>query len=571
MDDATGVAHSTRPSQQYLYTASLLRRALANGGNPVDGDEALQGFQATLRENSPTRVASVQWLQRSFEMFLDPQAARLLLGDAVDRLPDTLDDLLWLLECHVEYPETAQPGSPWFDRWRDQLPAALRNCLDATPDSWTALWQRARAPHVPPAAATNASGTPAPQEDAGNDSGNELLEAFVAEMDEGLRRTEELLLQFEQAPDDRELLHALFRQYHTLKGAASAVDLNQAAAQLHEGESLLQALRDGELELPPAAVVDFFLKLGDSVRALVDEACGRRCTTAKIHDLDEAIASLLRGDAPPIPPQPTLPAEASAPLAAPRATPHATRAPAAGPSEFPQLRALRAKVARGQLDPELLAVIEALEQRAEFFSAMAASLQAEVQQLRTVPADAVLRRLARPVRDAARTEGKQVRLRTSGAAVRIPKDLVDPLTAMLLHLVRNCVAHGIEPPDTRIRCGKPPEGCVQVEIEARDGSLHVSAADDGRGLDYDAIRKKAVALGWLAATASTVEPKSLTTFLFRPGFSTREVADELAGRGVGLDVVASEVHQLGGRVDIRSTPGSGTRVDIVLPTEPQRA
>ncbi|GBD27269.1 Chemotaxis protein CheA [bacterium HR30] len=472
-----------------------------------------------------------------------------------------ISNLLWFGECLVEEPDTSAWLRAWEQQWRTSLPQPLQACLDAD-DATFRSWLEDAPPSTSAVAATCESA--AADEGELADAENELLHAFLAEMDEGLRRAEDLLLQFERSPTDLNLLHALFRQYHTLKGAAGAVDLQSAAEQLHQGESLLQALRDGELELSPSAVVDFFLRLGDSVRAMVEEACGRKPTTTKIDNLDDAIAALLQGDsssgsasvAGPLPAGTTF-VPVSAAESSSTITPSST-------SSIAHLQVLREKAAKGQLDPELVAIIEALEQRAEFFASMAASLQAEVRELRTVPADDLFRRLARPLRDAVRHESKRARLETLGAHVRIPKDLAEPVAEILLHLVRNAVAHGIESPQERERLGKDAEGLIRVSVEENHAALRICVADDGRGIDFAAVREKAIALGWLGADSPSDE-ETLQSFLFRPGFSTRNAANAVAGRGVGMDVVASQVQQLSGRVALRSTPGHGTTVEVLLP------
>lgn len=543
-----------------LAATSILRRALLSGGDLPTAHSAIDLLQrevASSAEGAGLRLT--RHLARAFTLLADQRAATSLLGNETSVLADAVEDLLWQAERALLQPNATTSIEAWEERWLQGLPAPLAACLEADEASFTASLDRAREP------ASSRSSVEEPSE-----AENELLQAFLEEMNEGLDKAEQLLLELERTAEQTSLLHGLFRQYHTLKGAAAAVDLHDAASQLHEGESLLQALRDGELELPTANVVDFFLRLGDSVRAIVDEACGRPVTTSKITDLDSAIAALLRGE--PASPDPSavlaLPDQRVSMAAPPLATPAAATAPEEK-GEFPQLETLRAKAARGELDPELLAVIEALERRAEFFSTMAASLQAEVQQLRTVAIEEVFRRLGRAVRDAAKLEGKQVRLEVAGEDLRIAKDWAEPLSAALLHLVRNAVAHGIEPPTERIRRGKPGEGRVRVEACRDETGLCIRVADDGRGIDYEAIRNKAVALGWLDAGAPWSE-ELLLSFLFRPGFSTRSQATELAGRGVGMDVVATEIRQLGGDVHIRSTPGAGTVVTLVLPESIRR-
>ncbi len=545
----------------WLAAVSSLRTGLTVGA----WDEIDCAYQ-TL-QHPPSAECEALWLRlhshlgRALSLLRSPHAGTTRRGFSADDVRTAVVNLLWLGECLTEEGDSPVWLRTWEDEWHSRLPHSLRKYFEVEEVTFRAWLEGTHGGGAPETAVTS---TPDSHEPSLPKADDELLQAFLAEMDEGLRHTEELLLQLERSPSDPDLLHALFRQYHTLKGAAGAVELHGAAEQLHQGESLLQALRDGELELPAAAVVDFFLRLGDSVRAMIEEACGREPTAAKMDNLDDAIAALLQGEhsVPSAPARPSLAPQNEFADSIGCTTAQRT---SAGPNPcVPHLQALREKAQRGQLDPELVAIIEALEQRAEFFASMAASLQAEVEELRTVSAAEVFRRLGRPLRDAARSEGKEVRLETLGGELRIPKDFLEPLAEVLLHLVRNAVAHGIEPPQERQRKGKDAEGLVRVALQREDAALRISVIDDGRGIDYGAIRQKAIALGWLAADSPSDE-RTLQSFLFRPGFSTRASADVLAGRGVGMDVVATQVQRLGGHVVLHSQAGRGTAVEILLP------
>ncbi|MCX8070997.1 MAG: ATP-binding protein [Candidatus Binatia bacterium] len=543
-----------------LAVLSSVRGAAASA-NLEQLERALRLLAGSPAADSEAFAADVsRKLRRAVSLLHFRSSATALLGAAWPQVHTALRDLLWASECLLEEPGAARWLREWEREWEAHLPEELAKLFgadEATFQTWLEAAPQSQA------GAVGELNTPPPSSAAALEE-DELLQAFLEEMDEGLRNAEELLLRLERSPQDSDLLHALFRQYHTLKGAAGAVDLQEAADQLHQGEALLQALRDGELELPTPAVVDFFLRLGDSIRAMIDEACGRTPTTTKINDLDDAIAALLQGE--PVPETGSARDDDEEPCAEtqlPLGNEPTPSAASPQPSS-PNLLALREKAAKGQLDPELVAMIEALQQKAEFFASMAATLQAEVEELRTVPVDDLFRRLQRPLRDAARHERKQVRLETAGAELRLPKDLAETLAEVLLHLVRNAVAHGIETPEVRRGRGKRPEGCVRVIVEKQRSCWRVAVSDDGQGLDYAAIRAKAVALGWLKAEAPCDEQR-LQEFLFRPGFSTRNDADALAGRGVGMDVVATAVHKLNGSIQVHSTPGGGTTIELSVP------
>lgn len=481
----------------------------------------------------------------------EPPAALEMLGG----LHDVVGGLERGLDCHLDGRHDSGLAALEAS-WRRCIPAAWESWLDSDEASFrarlTTLQPRGReAPARPHHELPLASEEELFQ--------RELREAFLTEVSEGLERCEELLVRFEKRPDDDETLHALFRQYHTLKGAAAAVELTAVAEQLHRVESLLQALRDGEVDVDRTALVDLLLRVGDSVKALLDQSCGRQPASSIIANLDSEITRLLQGEG------------TSARAPEPRAPFAGSQAPAtdsavgeadAAFDPLPALNTLRQKAARGQLDPELLLVIDALDQRARHFSQMAATLQEEVKSLRTVPLDDVFRRLQRPVRDAARQEGKFVDLVTTGGELRIDRSVAERLSAPLMHLLRNAVAHGIEAPAQREARGKPRTGSVRVNASQHSGALEVTVSDDGNGIDFAAVRNKASALGWLGAMTS---PEELAQMIFRPGFSTRDEVDELAGRGVGMDVVAREIESLKGRVTVNSSEGKGTTFRISVP------
>jgi two-component system sensor histidine kinase and response regulator WspE len=172
----------------------------------------------------------------------------------------------------------------------------------------------------------------------------------------------------------------------------------------------------------------------------------------------------------------------------------------------------------------------------------------------------------RLVRDMARRLGKQVRLDMVGQSTEVDRDILEKLEAPLTHLLRNAVDHGIESPEERVRAGKPEVGVVRLEAQHRAGMLALTVSDDGRGLDPERLRKKVVERGLATPEmARSLREGELFEFLFLPGFSTATEVSEYSGRGVGLDVVHTTVHRVGGSVRVTSRPGQGTAFDLRLP------
>jgi len=185
-----------------------------------------------------------------------------------------------------------------------------------------------------------------------------------------------------------------------------------------------------------------------------------------------------------------------------------------------------------------------------------------VMEVRLLPVDTVFGRFGRLVRELARAEAKQVRLETTGGETQLDKTIIDRLGEPLVHLVTNAVIHGVEPPAERVRRGKPAEAVITLAAASRSDRVLIEVRDDGRGLDTERIRLKARALG---VTPASDDPEDIYALAFLPGLSTTDEVSELAGRGVGLDVVAGALRALGGGVRVTSTPGAGTTFTLTLP------
>jgi two-component system, chemotaxis family, sensor kinase CheA len=189
-------------------------------------------------------------------------------------------------------------------------------------------------------------------------------------------------------------------------------------------------------------------------------------------------------------------------------------------------------------------------------------LEATLMETRLLPIATVFGRFPRMVRDTAQAEGKRVRLLQSGGETPLDKAVLDRLGEPLLHLITNAIVHGMESPEGRRSAGKPEEGTVRLDASPQSGRVVIRVADDGRGLDEQAIRKKAESLGQEGRGEDAV---SLRSLIFLPGLSTAERVSTLAGRGVGLDVVAGAIHALGGTIDVETVRGQGTTFTLSLP------
>ena len=200
------------------------------------------------------------------------------------------------------------------------------------------------------------------------------------------------------------------------------------------------------------------------------------------------------------------------------------------------------------------------------FTKLAHHLQDEITAARMVPIGNLYTRLSRTVRDAANATGKPIELSLEGSNTELDNNIIQHVSDPLIHLVRNAVAHGVEEPQTRQRAGKSEKGHIAVRAYHRGNHIFIEVEDDGRGIDYDGVRQRVVEMGAMSPVAAAeLSERELREFLFRPGFTTASSMSELAGRGVGLDVVRANVHALNGEIEVRSEPGHGACFTVKVP------
>jgi two-component system chemotaxis sensor kinase CheA len=214
-------------------------------------------------------------------------------------------------------------------------------------------------------------------------------------------------------------------------------------------------------------------------------------------------------------------------------------------------RKVRASDELADLDRGLVALRKSLKR-----------LEGILMETRLLPISSVFGRFPRLVRDLALSEKKPLRVVTTGSEIPLDKAVLDRLGEPLTHLLTNAVVHGIESSEERVRAGKPAEATLDLRVTSESGRVVIRLSDDGRGLDDAKILAKAKTLG-LDSGAS--DPEQVRSLIFLPGFSTAERVSSLAGRGVGLDVVATSIHELGGTIEVASRPGQGVTFTLNLP------
>jgi two-component system chemotaxis sensor kinase CheA len=206
------------------------------------------------------------------------------------------------------------------------------------------------------------------------------------------------------------------------------------------------------------------------------------------------------------------------------------------------------------------------EEGAQQFSRIAGQLQDQVTGLRMLPIETVFNRFPRVVRDVAQKEGKEVALIIDGKETELDRSVLEEIGDPLGHLIRNSLTHGIETPEERIAAGKSSEGQLRLNARHADGMIVITVEDDGRGMDPHALRAKAVEKGLLGADeAAALSDEEALGIIFLAGFSTATRITDLAGRGVGMDVVRTNIERIGGRVEVKSVVGQGTKIMLSLP------
>ncbi len=402
---------------------------------------------------------------------------------------------------------------------------------------------------------------------------DELIEVFVEEGRELVEQANHALGQLREGADAA-VFDALFRAFHTLKGSAGLMGFDPMAKLFHAGEDRLSAARAGGGVLNQG-LIDALTAILDQTEvwleatALADAIpAGGQVAAA---ELAEQLAAL--DDQSSDQNAPAIEARTGSGLVE---TPGAARTLRVEASRLDDLAAaadelavlknqmgeLTARAARmvgGELGRELGKAQAELDRQA-------LRLHAATTRLRVTPLGPLFRRFPRLVRETAASLGKNVELTLAGGDVEVDKTVVDGLFEPLLHLVRNALDHGVEPPEARRAAGKPERGRLSLSAQAIGDQAIIEVADDGRGVDPATVRRVAIDRGVVSEEAAErMDEAASVNLIFAPGFSTARAVGELSGRGVGLDAVRVAVASLGGRVSMTSEVGRGARFSIALP------
>ena len=435
----------------------------------------------------------------------------------------------------------------------------------------------------------------------------ELMSDFIVESREHLVNIESQVLTLEREPSDNEALNAVFRGFHTIKGLAGFLELWEVQKLAHEVETVLDRARNSQWTINPAGI-DVILASADYLRrwlAHMEAVLHHEASQAPARDeaLLGRIARLSSEPGEPdspglavlaaaVSPRDVEPDELPLPPSAPAAkaagdktgelvaSPAAAAAPPAGRRQ----ETMSVKVDTAKLDHLVdmageMVIAESLVRHDQELSAIknplllrkiahltriTVELQKTAMAMRLVPIGPLFRKMARLVRDLSRQFGKQVEMETQGDEIELDRNIVEELADPLMHMVRNALDHGIETPGERQAAGKPPAARLLLRAHHRAGQVVIEITDDGRGLNRAKIIEKAVQKG-LIASADGLSDNEIYNLIFQPGFSTAAQVTNVSGRGVGMDVVRRTIEKLRGRIEIRSTVGSGASFLLKLP------
>jgi len=435
-----------------------------------------------------------------------------------------------------------------------------------------------------------------------------IVKEFVLESRENLDQLDRDLVELEKDPTAGNTLASIFRTIHSMKGASGFLGFSKLGAIAHVGESLLSRLRDGTLIINPP-ITNQLLAMLDGLRKIlfsIDETGGEG--DSDYSALIGGLTHLQKMDTvenPPAAPPNRLPAapgptatqpiklegrvlvETAVPLERAlvatdvgnldipperKETPNKTGSNGNVRVDVKQLDVLMNLVgelvlARNEiLQISSIREDSALSNTLQRLNFITTELQEGITKTRMQPIDNVWSKFPRMVRDLALQRGKKVRLEMEGNATELDKTLIEAIKDPLMHVVRNSIDHGLETPENRVLVGKSAEGRLALRAFHEGGQVNIEISDDGAGINISEIRRKALERGLVTSDrARLMDDQEVMKLIFVPGFSTSEKVTDISGRGVGMDVVKTNIERIGGRISIHSELGVGTTLKMRIP------
>jgi len=396
----------------------------------------------------------------------------------------------------------------------------------------------------------------------------EFLKDYLTESRELTQRAQEETLRLETDPGNAEALASIFRAFHTIKGGASFLEASHLVDWTHDLEDLLEKLRSHQLAVTSGRI-DAILGGIDIVNNMLRELDHEELPGSGPSELSQTIRRLARTESG---------AESSVSSGVTSTAP-ASKVPDSAVENSLRIDADRLDAVMNQvgelvlLRNRLTSAVAGLSKEDENMARISremdlrvSDLQNTVMRLRMQPCRRLFQQLPRVVRDLSRHLKKEVQMEITGEDVEIDKTVVDTLSGPLTHLVRNSLDHGIELPETRKNAGKNSAALLRVAAVHLGDKVRIEVSDDGKGIDRLLIVQKAIEKGLISPEQGAhLSEQEALELIFRPGFSTKEHATDLSGRGVGMDVVKQATDKLRGRLSIDTVVGQGTRIAMELP------
>ncbi|MGC9110017.1 MAG: chemotaxis protein CheW [Caldimicrobium sp.] len=441
----------------------------------------------------------------------------------------------------------------------------------------------------------------------------DILKDFLVEAKDGIAKMEEEFVELEKDKNNLEIIKSLFRTMHSLKGAAGFFGFKSLEGIAHFAEDILGKIRDGELEATED-IIDVLLKCLDEIKYIVayleenktepvderildflvelsnftDKVKKRAKEGVKeekkekeeIPSMEESIKEeplkeelskeepIIEQKTEKVLEEKKEPLREEKPVSTPQVSLTETHIKVdvklldslmnlAGELVLARNRVVQ--LANRINDPELSRSVQAL-------SMVTTELQETIMKTRMQPIGVVFNKFPRIVRDLAKALGKKVNLHLEGTETELDRSIIEAIKDPLTHLVRNSIDHGIEAPEVRVQVGKPPEGNLILRAYHEGGQVVIEIEDDGRGIDIEKVKRKAIEKGLVTPEeAERLSEKEILSFIFKSGFSTAEKVTQVSGRGVGMDVVKTNIEKLGGSIEINTVLGKGTTVRIKIP------
>ncbi|MBI5562156.1 MAG: chemotaxis protein CheW [Deltaproteobacteria bacterium] len=399
---------------------------------------------------------------------------------------------------------------------------------------------------------------------------------YLQETSEHISGIEKGLLALEKGDADATTVDHLFRHYHSIKGMSASMGYEPIQKLAHAQEDLLDRIRQKRMTATPT-VTDALLRCLDGLKALLKRVEDGGALNLDIAPLYASIKDAIEGRLD----QAAMTAPAAGRPAAGRPAPDAAAPGASGAAELKLSHVMKVE---GKVFDDLMATVGDLIMALSTFKAISHgsrsielkegvymlgkhinALHNNILSARMLPIEDLTEGLPRVIRDMSQKSGKEVELRIEGASLRLDRSTLEGLGAPLVHIIRNCVDHGIESVDERLRAGKPRSGVIQIKAYSKRDKVIIEVSDDGRGINAARIKEKARARGVAEERLRAMTDKDALMLVCLPGVSGADVVTDTSGRGVGMDVVKGVVEGLGGAIGISTVPGAGTRIDMELP------